>query len=356
MMRKVNLGLVMLAVMVFLALPSFGQAGDPNLVAYWALDEGTGTVAYDSAGGNDGNLVGDPCWTSGQIGGALSFDGSGDYVDCGTGLVLAEVSVCAWVKTINDAGQLVFSKKGSSSGGHEAYSLVTGDLYHGSVGTVLTRIKQAGSVNFIDLKTTKRIDDGQWHFIAMSYDGTVATLYIDGESKVTSAPGGPINYASETKKASIGATRSTDGSPAGFFNGLIDEVMIFNRALSVEEVERIYWEGIAGLELAIFYCGYAIAEKAAALESIDASLGKEWAAYGALEELLESKDYGDLRKSDIIKARQRIHSAIQHQEQSAGALERGVEQLGDALEALGVEPEPEPNIPEPNMPVPNSVE
>jgi len=61
---KRSLWFVMLVVMGLLALPSLGQAGDPNLVAYWALDEGTGTVASDSVGGNDGTIH-NADWTTG---------------------------------------------------------------------------------------------------------------------------------------------------------------------------------------------------------------------------------------------------------------------------------------------------
>ena len=53
-----------------------------GLVGWWKFDEGSGTVAYDSSGnGNNGNLTNGPTWTTGKIGGALSFDGENDYVD-----------------------------------------------------------------------------------------------------------------------------------------------------------------------------------------------------------------------------------------------------------------------------------
>jgi len=93
-------------------------------------------------------------------------------------------------------------------------------------------------------------------------------------------------------------------------------------------------------EAAITRIGNAIDEKVNALERINASLDEELAAYEALEELLESGDYGDLRKGDIIRAMQEVHSSIQHQEQSKKALERSIGRLEDALTALGWEPEP----------------
>ncbi|MHC4158980.1 MAG: hypothetical protein ACYSSO_07855, partial [Planctomycetota bacterium] len=70
------------AIMGLLALCGSALAADSNgLIAHWKFDEGSGSTAYDSAGDNDGTLVNGPVWTTGQIGGALSFDGVDDYVN-----------------------------------------------------------------------------------------------------------------------------------------------------------------------------------------------------------------------------------------------------------------------------------
>lgn len=82
----------------------------------------------------------------------------------------------------------------------------------------------------------------------------------------------------------------------------------------------------------------AIAEKLDAMDKVNAALEKEWAAYEALEELLESGDYGDLKKGDIITALQKIHSSIQHEELTIKTLDRSIEKLEDALAALGWPP------------------
>lgn len=81
----------------------------------------------------------------------------------------------------------------------------------------------------------------------------------------------------------------------------------------------------------------AIAEETEILEAIDEVLDEEWEVYDALEELLESGDYGDLNKADIVKAKQKTYSAIQHQHQSKETLEKSIEKLQDALAALGWE-------------------
>ena len=65
-------------------------------------------------------------------------------------------------------------------------------------------------------------------------------------------------------------------------------------------------------------------------------------AYDTLEQLLESGDADDLNKGDIVKAKQKIHSATQHEEQAQMDIEKSIEKLRDGLEALGIEPQPEP--------------
>jgi len=82
----------------------------------------------------------------------------------------------------------------------------------------------------------------------------------------------------------------------------------------------------------------AITEKREALAKVDAALEKERKAYNALEEMLESGDYGDLKKGDVIKAMQKIRSAIQHEKQSKKALQKSIGKLENALAVLDREP------------------
>jgi len=94
------------------------------------------------------------------------------------------------------------------------------------------------------------------------------------------------------------------------------------------------------VEIAAISIEKAIIEKIKAIERIDAGLEQEWTAYDALEELLESGDYGDLNKGDIVTAKQEIHSAIQHQELAKKTLQRSIEKLLYSLSALGYGPQP----------------
>lgn len=101
--------------------------------------------------------------------------------------------------------------------------------------------------------------------------------------------------------------------------------------------DNVILHEIPKADIAVIRIEQAIAEKEEALGRVDAALEKEWDAYDALEELLEGGDYGDLKKGDIVKAKQKIHSAIQHGEQSKEALEKSIEKLEDALASLGWE-------------------
>jgi hypothetical protein len=92
----------------------------------------------------------------------------------------------------------------------------------------------------------------------------------------------------------------------------------------------------------------AISNKTNTLEFINDTLQVEYASYDALDELLRTGDYNDFTKSDIVEARQRIHSAIQHERQSERALQKSIDNLTDALNTLGwqappyIQPPPRP--------------
>lgn len=92
--------------------------------------------------------------------------------------------------------------------------------------------------------------------------------------------------------------------------------------------------------ITINHIRYAITEKVEVLERINVTLKKDLAAYKTLEELLDNGEYGNLSYSGIVTAKQRIHSAIQHQERSKEELEKSITKLEDGLAAIGFEVEP----------------
>jgi Tol biopolymer transport system component len=191
---------------------------DPTLEAHWALDETDGNIAYDSAGENDGTLYGEPLWqpTEGQVNGALQFDGVDDYVS--TLFVLntspGPFSVLAWVKG-GIPGQVIFSQKGLSD-----WLLV--DPADGSLTTKLRFLTKID----LTLKSEAVITDGNWHRVGLIWNGTNRILYVDD-----------VEVASDTYEKGmlfgdlqIGAGKDLEAG--SFWSGLIDDVRIYDRAVT----------------------------------------------------------------------------------------------------------------------------
>lgn len=246
--------------------------------------------------------------------------------------------------------QAVVTKNPSKSAGN--YFLFTSTAGHMGIG--ITNGNWGGG-GVIWVATPGEVITNEWAFYVGTFDSNSVKLYENGvlaDSKPNTII--PVKTGAPLYIGRWGNDADWD------CQGSIDEVMIFNRCLSGEEVEQLYWEGFSWSMLAIGQIEDAIAEKVEALENIDDALEKEWGAYDALEELLASGDYGDLSKRDISAAQRKIDSSIRRQERSQRVVLGSIDELEDALLSLGWEPEPEPNvpgpepnIPEPNMPVPS---
>jgi hypothetical protein len=208
-------------------------------ISHWKFDEGSGSTAYDSAGDNDGTLIGDPCWVAGKIGSyALDFDGSGDYVDIGNTVThnLAKGSFTAWVLPVDLSsvcGGYNFAYvigANSYTGGGELGFRVNGD---GSGWASVQNTVPSGALAF----PAGSISVGSWHLVAMTWDGSYWKLYINGVQKDSkSFPQGTSN-ASNTALIAKGWDGCT-------WNGKIDDVRVYDRALSAEEIWQLYWEGL----------------------------------------------------------------------------------------------------------------
>ncbi len=307
-------------------------------IAHWKFDEGDGDIAYDSAGNNDGILNGDPNWVAGQIGDyALDFDGSGDYVSIGNTVMhnLAKGTFTAWVfpadlSSICGGRNFAYIIGANNGTGGELGLRVDGD----GGGWCSVRNNVPCGLLVIPAGT---FSVGSWHHVVMTWDGSYWKVYVNAVEKAS------IPFSQGTSGASNTALigKGWDGCS---WDGMIDDVRIYNRALSASEVEQLYWEGFSSFELAVILVENAIAEKQEALESINTALERESLAYGVLEEVLESGDYGDLNKRDIAAALREIESAIRRQQRSRKVLLESIEKLEDSLSALGCEAEP----PEPN--------
>jgi subtilisin family serine protease len=209
----------------------------PIPIAHWKLDEGSGTIAYDSAGSYDGTLYGDPTWTTGQIDGALDFNG-GDYVDItgssGTGSPLniynKNMSISAWAKFRGAGGTIVARAKGY---------YITYRLGISSNQVYINTYKQGSGHWF--LTADALVPDTWYHLVGVfDRDGDLGRIYINGVKKAEGAM--TIDPLSNDASTKIGCRNDTSDDS---FNGIIDDVRIYNQALSAEEIWQLYREGLS---------------------------------------------------------------------------------------------------------------
>jgi hypothetical protein len=228
-------------VMSFSTMPVI-DITDPNLIGWWKLDAGIGTVAPDWSGhGNHGEII-EPQWlTPGWIGeSALNF-GNGRYMAIRS-LVLddpngTEVTVSAWIRTSDSVMQTIVSFDRS-----EYWRLEAGDSQYAGPGKIGWEVSTSTGV--VDLASQKLVDDGQWHHVAGVFDNGLMTLYIDGAPDVSAAGGntfgtGTVRYgfiASQSEATVFDGDRS--GSP-GYFNGGLDDVRIYDKALTEAEIAQV---------------------------------------------------------------------------------------------------------------------
>ena len=206
-----------------------------SLVAAYAFSENAGTIANDNSGnGNTGTLTNGPTWSaSGKYGAAVLFDGTNDLVsitdanslDLTTGMTLE-----AWINPSNLTGyKTLLSKENGTN--NLAYALSANNSTSGTANQRPNSRIRIGS-NIRTVTGITKLTLNTWTHIASTYDGTTMRLYINGVQVSTFATTG--NITATTNLLYIG------GSPAlgaQYFTGLIDEVRIYNRALTQTEIQ-----------------------------------------------------------------------------------------------------------------------
>ncbi len=199
-----------------------------ELVGYWKFNEGSGNVAYDlSDYTNEGTINGEPKWVVGKIGAALEFDGSDDYVDCGNDTSLNindKITVMAWVKTTSTAhGYFVSKGTAWDEIGHYAIGQEYND-------PLTFQLEIAGSGGTVELDSNIAVNDGQWHHIVGVYDDPVVKVYVDGVEE------GTMTGASSLTGSTAGDLTIGQRGGGNIISGIIDEVRIYNRALTEPEI------------------------------------------------------------------------------------------------------------------------
>ncbi len=247
--RRISTGagaILVLGVLCVVARADLNQ----GLIAHWKFDEGSGIHAGDSAGGHTGTIYGGAAWVAGVSGPALDFNGSTAYVQVpdaeafsfGNGTHDAAFTLAAWVK-------------------HRGDSAVPDDIvskyaWPGFENEYMFRVNPGNtlSVFLFDATNDYRLGimtdtelDSNWRFVTATYDGsgTIAglKLFIDGAQQATTIVFNNPSYVAmhnTTAPVEIACGRRAGDQWDEYLTGAIDEVRMYDRALSADEVHELY--------------------------------------------------------------------------------------------------------------------
>ncbi len=220
-------------------LAAVATAPTSGLVGYWNFNEGSGTSALDSSGNNNtGTFTGSATWNAtGKTGAAVSLNGSG-YVNFGNSQTLRNpaITVSAWInptKSTNGNTSVLSMDTGST----KAYQITWKDSGSSGFGAY-TNIKNTSST--ITAFSSQTLTANTWHLVTATYDNTsgVLSIYFDGVLSTTTQGSGGVSYPTFGSRSLILGMPAASVSTG--FKGLVDEVRVYNRALSAQEVSDIY--------------------------------------------------------------------------------------------------------------------
>lgn len=200
----------------------------PQPFARWEFNENSGSVAADSVGNSSGTISG-ASWTHGASEAGLSFDGANDSVTFGTAPSLSgetDFTVSAWIRTTSTADGVVIQQR---NGGFN--------------GEYVLKLHADGRVNFFvygngtfqySFSTSATVNDGRWHHLTAMRSGTGGSIFIDGVQRASAT--GTIVDLDSSIGVGVGADIRDNNQ---YFNGRIDDVRIYDQALSPAEISEI---------------------------------------------------------------------------------------------------------------------
>ncbi|HYF51877.1 MAG TPA: LamG-like jellyroll fold domain-containing protein, partial [Planctomycetota bacterium] len=207
-------------------------ATDPRLIAHWKLNEATGTRASDSSGNdNHGTLVNGPVWSPGRLEGGLKCDGINDFVESPNKPSLnpaAQLTLSAWVNMaeLNATSKAVIAK--TSSLGAQ-YCLV-----------ILPKGRLRATVANSGVSGVTVLAPGRWYHLAVTYDGVALKLYVNGVLDSSVAKSGAMTDCGANVRVGQGT-----GTESLYFSGTLDDVRIYNQALTAGEINGLAFPAAA---------------------------------------------------------------------------------------------------------------
>lgn len=239
--------IILAAVLMLTGTANARTTADDGLVAYWTMDEGQGSVIKDRSGnGIDGTIHGGAKWVDGRCGKALEFNGIDSYVDCGKATNLSisnEITISAWVKPYSLKGGCIVNRYSGDNGGYMLTHAWRGD------GFPYLYIRDANTGKVYNSVAGAKLKINEWHHLAcMAKRGERLKLYIDGvPAGDGSARDMPFN--NEKDNLVIGLYGNLSAKERAILNGAIDSIKIYNRALTLEEIEKNETQAIPAAEV-----------------------------------------------------------------------------------------------------------
>lgn len=215
--------------------------------AYWPLDTGTGTQAYDVSLTNDaGTLQATPSWTAGKIGQAITLNGGTQYISTTTTQNNPnDITLELWFKTNTTQGGRLIGLGSSQTGAsanrdRHIYMTDGGQLIFGT---------NNGSINTIS--TVSSYNDNTWHHVAATLGTAGMTLVVDGVrvgTDGTTTSGG--NYTGYWRLGYDDLSGWPSAPTSNFFAGSLDEIRVYNHQLADIEITNDYTAGNNGMRFA----------------------------------------------------------------------------------------------------------
>jgi hypothetical protein len=211
--------LIYLVCFVFVLGLVLTSAANATLIGCWKFE---GDFLDSSGMGNDGVPEGNPTFVPGKVGNALQLSGS-DYVvidAVADDVTDNDITLCLWLKTSSNDAEIIAINSASR-------------------GNVMRLAIDSASL-VIDVSdpqghSTTHIDDGEWHFMTYVRNGATGYIYVDGVQENSS----PASFSfSATDLWSIGQEWDS-GGPSGFLTGTVDDVYVYDRALTDDEIQAV---------------------------------------------------------------------------------------------------------------------
>lgn len=214
---------------------------DANLSVYYRF-EGNSTATIGGQNGTDTNIT--YSTGNGKFGQGAGFNGSDSKIVLSNNSVFkptANFTVNFWTKNTQASNGLDFLQSwffdGASVAGWRIFTINSG------ASLSIQQGKNTGNVqgtDFFSLSGSKVVNDGAWHMCTYTWDGTTATFYVDSVFDASTSTNTMNAVYNASNRVRFGCDNS-NGTDTGFYNGALDDLSIFTRALSAGEIKQLYF-------------------------------------------------------------------------------------------------------------------